>query len=77
MKSFWYGLSALFLTSAFFTQLFQDGAILPVWLHLDWKFQFAGEIVLSLAALAAGAFSGRGSPREGSSAESTNPHGRN
>lgn len=76
MKSFWYGLSALLLTSAFFTQFFQDRALLTGCLKLDWKIQFAGEIALSLAALAAGAFSGQGKPSEGASAGIKNPHGR-
>jgi len=55
MKTFWYGVTAVCLTSAFFTQLAQDKCLITLIWGLDWKWQFAGEMIATLAALALGA----------------------
>jgi hypothetical protein len=49
-----FGITTVLLTSAFFTQLFQDGAWLARLTGIDWKVQFGGEVALAMVATLVG-----------------------
>jgi len=55
VKRLYYGITAVLLTSAFFTQLLQDNSLLAAWLGWDWKIQFCLELAAGTAATFAGA----------------------
>lgn len=44
MQRFWFGVTTVLLTSAFFTQMVQEQAFLPRFFGIDWKVQFCLEI---------------------------------
>ena len=55
MKRFCFGVTAVLLTSAFFTQFLQDRSLLTRLTGLDWKWQFIFEVVIAVTATFAGA----------------------
>ena len=50
MQRFFFGITTVLLTSAFFTQMLQDHAFFPKYLGIDWKYQFCLEIGIGTAA---------------------------
>lgn len=50
VQRFFFGITTVLLTSAFFTQMLQDQAAFPRFLGIDWKIQFCLEIAVGTVA---------------------------
>lgn len=50
MQRIFFGITTFMLTSAFFTQMVQEKAFLPVYLGWDWKIQFCLELAIGTVA---------------------------